>query len=320
MVFLKNLKKYNFGESSDEKKILFQLNRPLLFQFLKSEKTVDKLYPKTFRTFFEKPSFFQFFPSTNQAKIEFQKNMNFFPQNMETHQFQFSFFSEHQKKKNFLFSFSKFDFFEKLKNNFLKKNMKTVFSNFSNFVNFQKNFLFETNEFQKAFLFSPQIGYQANNKNIFLKNSFSRNTKSHFSLSPRFFVLKPRFFESTQKIEKNQKNGLHSHFLGFSKKHRKFEKTFLAFFSPFKVEKNDFENTAEQKRNKREKTKKDVLFLQSLSTFLKKNHQTQFSFFIPSSLNHFTKGKTEIAQRKKLCFFFRRKNQKEKRKSKISKK
>jgi SpoVK/Ycf46/Vps4 family AAA+-type ATPase len=177
--------------------------------------------------------------------------------------------------------------------------MKTVFSNFSNFVNFQKNFLFETNEFQKAFLFSPQIGYQANNKNIFLKNSFSRNTKSHFSLSPRFFVLKPRFFESTQKIEKNQKNGLHSHFLGFSKKHRKFEKTFLAFFSPFKVEKNDFENTAEQKRNKREKTKKDVLFLQSLSTFLKKNHQTQFSFFIPSSLNHFTKGKTEIAQRKK---------------------
>jgi SpoVK/Ycf46/Vps4 family AAA+-type ATPase len=277
-------KKYNFVESSDEKKRLFQLNCPLLFQFLKSEKTVEKLYTKTFGTFFEKPSFFQFSPSTNQTQMEFQKTRNFFPQNLETHTFPFSFFSEHQKKKNFFFSFSKFDFFEKLKKNFLKKNMKTVFSNVSNFVNFQKNFLFETNEFEKAFLFSPNT---------------KRNEKSLFSLSPRFFVLKPRSFESTQKIEKNQKNGLHSHFLGFSKKHRKFEKTFQAFFSPIKVEKNDFENMAEQKGNKGEKTKKDVLFLQNLSTFLKKNHQTQFSFFIPSSLNQFSKGNTQIAQRKK---------------------
>ena len=68
-------KKYNFVESSDEKKRLFQLNCPLLFQFLKSEKTVEKLYTKTFGTFFEKPSFFQFSPSTNQTQMEFQKTM-----------------------------------------------------------------------------------------------------------------------------------------------------------------------------------------------------------------------------------------------------
>jgi SpoVK/Ycf46/Vps4 family AAA+-type ATPase len=300
----KNLKEYNFVQSSDEKKILFQFNRPLLFQFLKTEKTVEKLYPKTFRIFFEKPSFFQFSLSTNQTKMEFQKNMNFFPQNLETDKFQFSFFSEHQKTQNFFFQFSKFDFFKKLKNNFLNKNKKTVFSNFSNFINFQTNFLFETNEFQKAFLFSLKLGgNQANKNNTFLENSFSENTKGNvkclFSLSPRFFALKPHFIESAQKIEKNQKNGIHSHFFGVSKKYRKFEKTFRAFFSPFKVEKNAFEKRVEQKGYKQEKRKNDVLFLQSLSTFLKKNHQTQFSFFIPSSLHKFTEGNTEIAERTK---------------------
>ena len=209
-------------------------------------------------------------------------------------------FGNSQNQK-FSFQFSKFNFFEKFQENFYNpQNLNNFFSNIYKYQSFQKNFLIETSKFQKPFVFqrnhfakvekwtAPQT--QKNGNAYGEKKENESPEHKNFVMTSRFFILKSKKRFSFLQYE-NQNKGIQSNFSGFSKKQRKFEKTFRAFFSPLKHAKNHFSvpphffiTKSGPKQNEKifTKKKKDFFFLQSLSLLLKKNPQN-FSFYIPTN-------------------------------------
>jgi SpoVK/Ycf46/Vps4 family AAA+-type ATPase len=307
--------------AKNEKTSIFTLTHPILFQFSQNTKNFQKFKIQKISTLFEKPV-------QNEQKLEFQTSFNIFPQSFYAQNFYFSFFSHPDKKENFqflehnksqpsFFSFSvqKFSFLDKFKNKLFDKNCKNFFFNFVKIENFQKSFLFEASERKNPLLFKKNIytifSFEVEKEQTFVQKQENfqeeRNQHKHFFKQSLFrqFEFKKKKLAIFQL--KKQNKGIHLKFSGSSlcgpKKHRKFEKIFRAFFSPFKNTKNsflfqhsdsnattstslslgkDFRKKQIQKIQRGTKTKKDVLFLQSLSVFLKKNAE-QTLFFIPTN-------------------------------------
>jgi SpoVK/Ycf46/Vps4 family AAA+-type ATPase len=121
--------------------------------------------------------------------------------------------------------------------------------------------------------------------NVYGEKKNESHEHKNFVMTSRFFILKSKKRFSFLQYE-NENKAIQSNFLGFSKKQRKFEKTFQAFFSPLKHAKNHFSVSTlygtKQKEKIFTKKKKDFYFLQSLSLLLKKNPQN-FSFYTLTS-------------------------------------
>lgn len=302
--------------SNFENIFIFEFNQPLLFQFFQTEKNFQKFEKKSVERFFEKP----FFSNNERNETrKFQANTNVYPHKFSSFlspqsgfygmdpNFQFSvfsifeerktknFFLDFQNSENFSFLFSKSNFFQKFfgssKNgrdqNFFEKTLDNFFSKVSKFENFQKNFLIETSSCPKPLVFqkkehfwtsSPFFEKQKENSLLCSKKV---NLCTECIQTNRFFLLKSKKRFSFLQYE-IQKKGSQSNFLGFSKKQRQFEKTFRAFFSPLKDEKNDGSFELQQKQKIFRKNQKDFSVFQSLSLLLKKNPENFSSFYIPT--------------------------------------
>lgn len=177
-------------------------------------------------------------------------NFSFFPEFKERDTKEFLFFDhQHENNKNFSFHFfNKLDCFSTFQfgslshivgdDNFLKKNFKNFFSKVYMFNNFEKNFLFETNQHQKPLFFQKTTNFSAGGL-LLQKNSKNRKLDKNKEISSCFYILKSKKRLTFLQYE-NYNKGIQSHFSGLSKKQRKFEKTFRAFFSPLKETKNLF--------------------------------------------------------------------------------
>lgn len=291
------------GGEKNENMILFKLKSPILFQFLPSQKFY--CFPK--RGCREKfLSTQKFDPSDKILTFDFQVKKNIYPHNFYNQNLNFSFFPHFEQKttttKNFLLfsqnnkglkllfdtspssmgKSNQLNFFQKCIKNFFTSlkidNFKNFFSNMSKFQGFEKNFLFETSQFEKPLIFRHvssshnQIGLlqdekkthfsfkshkkiqtlhthipssspspfwegkeEGGNQFFPLNKDYYQNKK--FLLSNSFYVLK--FKKRIPFVQyKTHKKNIQVQFLGFSKKQRKFEKTFQAFFSPLKDTQN----------------------------------------------------------------------------------
>jgi SpoVK/Ycf46/Vps4 family AAA+-type ATPase len=293
------------------------------------------------------------------------KTKNLYPHNFYGQKFSFSFFPELKERntKEFLFFDHKhennrnisFTFFNKLDRfrtfqfgslseivgdeNFLKKNFYNFFSKVYMFQNFEKNFLVETNRDQKPLFFQKNTNFSfensKNRKKDVLFQSESRKLNQDKEMESCFYILKSKKRLSFLQYE-NYNKGIQSNFSGLSKKQRKFEKTFRAFFSPLKETKNLFSfgtlsqkelNTlsdktkagqsksgfsTDGKQNKQifynkggqqdsmtemNKTLKDLVLLQSLSDLLKKNSiNFSQSFYLPTNRKSLKRKKIEMRE------------------------
>jgi SpoVK/Ycf46/Vps4 family AAA+-type ATPase len=305
-----------------------KLNSPILFQFLQNPQF--KISPLFDQEKFGKSSLFSTIlgiDNKNQT-IEFQTysdgNKTLYPENFYGQRLNFSFFPQFQKNNNFSFHFfSKLEGFSLFKigslsesvseNNFWKKTFKNFFSKVYTFQNFEKNFLFETKQHQKPLLFQKDFNFSSENlKNRKKDIPFGTYTKKlqknkKFLMSSSFYILKSKERLPFFQYKNENKNSVFT-FSGLSKKHRKFEKTFQAFFSPLKETKNFFSlgtmlpnslQNSEKKEKKQIfmnprgqqvlmtegiKTSKNVLLLQSLSDILKKSPKNfSYSFYFPTT-------------------------------------
>ena len=278
-------------------------------------------------------------------------NFSFFPQFNKRNTKEFLFFDyPHENNRNLSFNFFRklegFNIFKfgSLSNivgedNFWKKNFKNFFSKLYTFQNFEKNFLFETNQHQKPLFFQKDINFSPENlKNrekdiLFHKYNTKFKKNKNSSMLSCFYILKSKQrFTFLQYENHNKGLGLrlnkvlfnraggfaqtpHSTFSGLSKKQRKFEKTFRAFFSPLKETKNfffippnglhnsdrrhkekTFSNISGQHHNITEvtKTSKDLLLLQSLSDILKKYPQNfSHSFYLSTNIKSLKRNENQ---------------------------
>jgi SpoVK/Ycf46/Vps4 family AAA+-type ATPase len=174
-----------------------------------------------------------------------------------------------------------------------------------------------------------------NRKKDILFHSESRKLNQNKEMYSCFYILKSKKRLSFLQYE-NYNKGIQSHFSGLSKKQRKFEKTFRAFFSPLKETKNLFSfgtlsqkelNTLSEKTKPSQsksgfspdgkqniqilnnkggqqdsmtemnKTLKDLVLLQGLSDLLKKNSLNSSHFFyLPTNRKSLKRKKIETRE------------------------
>ena len=217
-------------------------------------KANTNLYPHNFSS----QNFHDHLRPFTKWKSGYREADSFFPQFEQKKGKDFLFFHfKNFQNQNFSFHFSKFNFFEKFQENFYHpQNLNNFFSNIYKFQSFQKNFLIETSKFQKPFVFhhngfakvekctAPAPALQtwtqkSGNTYGEKKENESHEQHKNVVMTSRFFILKSKKRFSFLQYE-NENKGIQSNFSGFSKKQRKFEKTFRAFFSPLKHSKNHF--------------------------------------------------------------------------------
>jgi SpoVK/Ycf46/Vps4 family AAA+-type ATPase len=306
------------AENKTEKNPLFYLSRPILFQFLQNENTFKNLTEKpSFSVFTEKlensfstqNDMVRFHSGSKNQKMEFGTTSQLSPKNFYEQSLNFSLFPKKQaKQKEVFFQFAKFNFFEKFQEKLFTKNYGTsvslnaesFFSKLPKIENFQHSFVFETSEFQKPLCFQKTASLQTKN---------SKNSNSF--LSSRFQNL--QFKKKISHFQyKTQNTEIFSNFSGFSKKQKKFEKVFQAFFSPLNNTKKNFTFLLETKdkfvSHRSKKTKKDSFFLQSVASLMKRNPEISFfQFFSPTknkTSKHSLLGQSSDGEKEHKTFLF----------------